>query len=310
MATSSRPQADHQDLPAHGAVGQALWMKHGALDYRECVGDNLKVKFGMPPSRRRWSSRRPGETVFYLVRRLQVARAPRSRQRPCDQGNDGRRPAAGNAFRRQAHGLRRIQSARQRPQAQLTTEQLTTNNNNEQLRTVRSWQLLVVRCELLLSPSSPAPPEPTRPGELLRRLTAAQPAERDHQPNHTERHERHRSMTIQSERRVESGGPNTNRNACALYNLASNRKTSAKNRTSTTIRHRSQPQVASPRFSRPIRFAEPIARSTPWSQASSPEERAHRIRTLPSRLVTPANGDRSRGSIPEGSERPRSKAGP
>lgn len=25
-----------------------IWHEHGALEYRECVGDDLKVKFGMP----------------------------------------------------------------------------------------------------------------------------------------------------------------------------------------------------------------------------------------------------------------------
>lgn len=25
-----------------------IWREHGALEYRECVGDDLKVKFGMP----------------------------------------------------------------------------------------------------------------------------------------------------------------------------------------------------------------------------------------------------------------------
>ncbi len=25
-----------------------IWREHGALDYRECVGDDLKVKFGQP----------------------------------------------------------------------------------------------------------------------------------------------------------------------------------------------------------------------------------------------------------------------
>ena len=25
-----------------------VWREHGALEYRECVGDDLKVKFGMP----------------------------------------------------------------------------------------------------------------------------------------------------------------------------------------------------------------------------------------------------------------------
>ena len=29
-------------------VASKVWRDHGALDYRECVGEDLKVKFGMP----------------------------------------------------------------------------------------------------------------------------------------------------------------------------------------------------------------------------------------------------------------------
>ena len=40
-----------------------VWLEHGALEYRECVGDDLKVKSGMPFPR---SARvKPGETVVF-----------------------------------------------------------------------------------------------------------------------------------------------------------------------------------------------------------------------------------------------------
>ena len=29
-------------------LGAKTWMKHGALDYKECVGDDLQPKWGMP----------------------------------------------------------------------------------------------------------------------------------------------------------------------------------------------------------------------------------------------------------------------
>jgi uncharacterized protein YbaA (DUF1428 family) len=29
-------------------LGAKIWMEHGALSYRECIGDDLKVKFGLP----------------------------------------------------------------------------------------------------------------------------------------------------------------------------------------------------------------------------------------------------------------------
>lgn len=43
--------------------GARLWRKHGALDYRECVGDNLKPGFGLPFPRGIRS--RAGETVMF-----------------------------------------------------------------------------------------------------------------------------------------------------------------------------------------------------------------------------------------------------
>ena len=32
-------------------MGKEAWLKHGALDYKECVGDDLEVKWGTPFSR-------------------------------------------------------------------------------------------------------------------------------------------------------------------------------------------------------------------------------------------------------------------
>lgn len=40
-----------------------VWREHGALEYRECVGDDLNVKFGLPfPKLARV---KPGETVVF-----------------------------------------------------------------------------------------------------------------------------------------------------------------------------------------------------------------------------------------------------
>jgi uncharacterized protein YbaA (DUF1428 family) len=33
------------------AMGRKAWMKHGALDYKECVGDDLASPFGVPFTR-------------------------------------------------------------------------------------------------------------------------------------------------------------------------------------------------------------------------------------------------------------------
>ena len=43
--------------------GERLWRKHGALDYKECVGDDLKPKWGLPFTR--VIKLKPGETVVF-----------------------------------------------------------------------------------------------------------------------------------------------------------------------------------------------------------------------------------------------------
>ena len=44
-------------------MGAKMWMKHGALDYKECVGDDLRPKWGTPFSR--IVKLKPGETVVF-----------------------------------------------------------------------------------------------------------------------------------------------------------------------------------------------------------------------------------------------------
>jgi uncharacterized protein YbaA (DUF1428 family) len=40
-----------------------VWREHGALDYRECVGDDLKVKMGLPFPK--LAKTKPSETVIF-----------------------------------------------------------------------------------------------------------------------------------------------------------------------------------------------------------------------------------------------------
>jgi uncharacterized protein YbaA (DUF1428 family) len=40
-----------------------VWRQHGAIEYRECVGDDLNVKMGVSFKRR--SAAKPGETVVF-----------------------------------------------------------------------------------------------------------------------------------------------------------------------------------------------------------------------------------------------------
>ena len=40
-----------------------VWKDHGALDYKECVGDDLKVKVGVPFPKQ--MKAKPGETIVF-----------------------------------------------------------------------------------------------------------------------------------------------------------------------------------------------------------------------------------------------------
>ena len=44
-------------------MGRKMWRKHGALDYKECVGDDLKTKWGTPFPR--MMKLKPGETLVF-----------------------------------------------------------------------------------------------------------------------------------------------------------------------------------------------------------------------------------------------------
>lgn len=55
-----------KNVPAYikmAKLGKKLWMKHGALDYKECEGDDLNVKWGLPF--KKMAGAKPNETVFF-----------------------------------------------------------------------------------------------------------------------------------------------------------------------------------------------------------------------------------------------------
>jgi uncharacterized protein YbaA (DUF1428 family) len=55
-----------KNIAAYRRIAQKagkIWLEHGALEYRECVGDDLNVKFGLPFPRGIKS--KPGETVVF-----------------------------------------------------------------------------------------------------------------------------------------------------------------------------------------------------------------------------------------------------
>jgi uncharacterized protein YbaA (DUF1428 family) len=55
-----------KNLQAYARMAQKagkVWRDHGALEYRECAGDDLNVKWGVPFPR--MMSLKPGETVVF-----------------------------------------------------------------------------------------------------------------------------------------------------------------------------------------------------------------------------------------------------
>ena len=46
-------------------IGGKIWLDHGALDYKECVGDDLKVMPGFGMSFARLARLKPGEVVVF-----------------------------------------------------------------------------------------------------------------------------------------------------------------------------------------------------------------------------------------------------
>lgn len=55
-----------KNLPAYrrmAKLAQTVWRDHGALDYRECVGDDLAVKFGQPFTK--LAKSKPSEAVVF-----------------------------------------------------------------------------------------------------------------------------------------------------------------------------------------------------------------------------------------------------
>ena len=48
---------------AMATQGRNAWMKHGALDYKECVGDDLAAKWGTPFTKT--LKLKPGETAVF-----------------------------------------------------------------------------------------------------------------------------------------------------------------------------------------------------------------------------------------------------
>ena len=66
----------YRKMAAHGGK---IWRDHGALEYRECAGDDLQAKFGMPFPKLMKLKR--GETVVFAWIVFKSKARPRPRQR-------------------------------------------------------------------------------------------------------------------------------------------------------------------------------------------------------------------------------------
>jgi uncharacterized protein YbaA (DUF1428 family) len=57
------PKKNLQSYKKIAAKAGKIWREHGALEYRECAGDDLDVKFGLPFPK--GVKVKKGETVFF-----------------------------------------------------------------------------------------------------------------------------------------------------------------------------------------------------------------------------------------------------
>jgi uncharacterized protein YbaA (DUF1428 family) len=98
-----------KNVKAYRRMAQAagkIWREHGALEFRECVGDDLDVKWAVAFTRTLKVKR--GETVVFSWITFK-SRAHRNAVKR--QGAEGPAPRKDedDALRRQAHGVRRLQ---------------------------------------------------------------------------------------------------------------------------------------------------------------------------------------------------------
>ena len=100
-----------KNLAAYRRIAQKagkIWREHGALEYRECAGDDINVKWGVPFPK--MIKLKPGETLVFawIVFKSRASRS-RQRQRHERPATDCRDGCGVDAVRHQTHGIRRIQ---------------------------------------------------------------------------------------------------------------------------------------------------------------------------------------------------------
>jgi uncharacterized protein YbaA (DUF1428 family) len=57
------PEKNVEDYRRMAKKAAKVWLEHGALEYRECAGDDLQVQMGVPFSK--LLKLKPGETVVF-----------------------------------------------------------------------------------------------------------------------------------------------------------------------------------------------------------------------------------------------------
>lgn len=57
------PEKNLADYRKMARLAGKVWREHGALEYRECVGEDMDVKFGLPFPK--IAKTKPGETVVF-----------------------------------------------------------------------------------------------------------------------------------------------------------------------------------------------------------------------------------------------------
>ena len=99
-----------KNIAAYKRIAQKagkIWREHGALEYRECVGDDLDTKFGVPFARTVKAKR--GETVLFAWI-VYKSRAHRDRVNSHERSTADA-GAESHAVRRRANGLWWLQNS-------------------------------------------------------------------------------------------------------------------------------------------------------------------------------------------------------
>jgi uncharacterized protein YbaA (DUF1428 family) len=105
------PKKNLDDYRRGAQKAGKIWQEHGALEFCECVGDDLNIKMGKPF--RRGIKTKPGETVlfFYIVFKSRVRR-DRVNAKVMRDPRLAKSDKISDALRCEAHALRRIQDHR------------------------------------------------------------------------------------------------------------------------------------------------------------------------------------------------------